>query len=176
MEKSFITRKFTLLPSAEAEELTDTMAQKILSEIYEIPAVEKVMTLPVMKNSALLIYSVPAKLCNLSGGDKAIPLIYNLIENLQYINDHNKLIINISKETPAGNNSILHIALQEGPKFILANTFDITDLNTAIYYILLSLKSVQLNPNQTRIFLLNTELTDNECSLMRKYFKGIENI
>ena len=99
-----------------------------------------------------------------------------MINSLQYIQDHNKLIINITKEQRLGNLLLLHIVLQEGDKFILANTHNAPDFNTVLYYLLLSIKNVQLNPNQTKVYLYSTDIEKSEQLLLKQYFKGIEKI
>ncbi len=151
-------------------------AREILSELFCIQANEKVMTLPLLNGTATLLYSVPEKLIRQQGVAKITPLIYNLINCLQYIQDHNKLIINIAKESHYNNNILMHIVLQEGEKFLLANTHNAPDFNTVLYYILLSLKNVQLNPSQTRIFLYSTTPESEEYALLKKYFKGVEQL
>lgn len=176
MKQDFIITKFSIVPATEGENLTPEKAREILSELFYIPANEKVMRLPLLHNTAILIYCVPEKLIHNTVVAKGTPLVYNMINSLQYIQDHNKLIINITKEQRLGNLLLLHIVLQEGDKFILANTHNAPDFNTVLYYLLLSIKNVQLNPNQTKVYLYSTDIEKSEQLLLKQYFKGIEKI
>ena len=66
----------------------------------------------------------------------------------------------------------LFIAVAQGRTLLLANAFEIQDFTTAEYYIFLSVKSLQINPEMSTVCWLSELDAEEEMSLYR-YFKAV---
>ena len=65
------------------------------------------------------------------------------------------------------------MAIAQGRSLLLANSYPAPDFVTAQYYILLAMKSLQLNPEVTTIRFRTPITADQEMALYR-YFKAVE--
>lgn len=179
MEQLFITKYFTLLPMLPNTTNKGSEFQrdinKVFKQIHQIEE-ESIRDIPVLNSRALLVYALPDYVIKKERDEYiSLPMAYKAISMLKNIPAYNKVVIHFTKNTREklmGNFFLLHIALQAGEKFISINTFDAQDINTVIYYILLTLKNSQLNPAQTSVLTM-TSLTEKETDLFQDYFRKV---
>ena len=69
--------------------------------------------------------------------------------------------------------SVAFIGVSQGKNLLLANSFPAQDFTTAEYYIFLTMKSLQLNPEISTICWLSQLDAEDEMALYR-YFKAVE--
>ena len=79
--------------------------------------------------------------------------------------EYNKILCSLSGDR-------LFLAVAQGKNLLLANSFPAQDFTTAEYYIFLTLKSLQLNPEISTICWRNGLDAEDEMSLYR-YFKAV---
>lgn len=153
MESYFITEKFTIAPKPLYRE-------EYLKEMFEVAENEEVKALELEKYNAVLSF------VSKKGDDAANlqPLAYVLIEYAQTLQDHNKIVINYSKE-----HKLTHIVAMEGEKLLLANTYRTTDVKSVLYFISLVAQQVMFNPHLTKVHVYG-ELDPEGVQLVEKYF------
>ena len=67
----------------------------------------------------------------------------------------------------------LYLAVAQGKSLLLANVFEAIDFTTAEYFIFLTLKKLQLNPEVSTI-TFRTPLSDEQEMSLYRYFKAVE--
>lgn len=99
---------------------------------------------------------------------RVLPEMYRLLESLDSIGEYNKIVA-------SWHDGWLHLVIAQGKSLRLANVFRAPDFTTAQYFIFLSLKQFQLNPEVSTVCLRTPVDTDAEMSLYR-YFKAVVQI
>ena len=149
---------FTLVPSHFFDPAAARLA---LSDVCELKEDEEVATLELPQYDAVLVYSL--------GGDSFVadgtPEIYKLLLQLPDCPEYNKILCSLQEDR-------LFLAVAQGKNLLLANSFQVQDFTTAEYYIFLSLKSLQLNPEISTICWRTSLDAEDEMSLYR-YFKAV---
>lgn len=96
------------------------------------------------------------------------PALLDILNRLLSISDYNKVLCNWDGST-------LSLGIAQGKSLLLANTFKAEDFVTAMYFILLSMKSLQLNPEVSTVFFISPLTQDQKVSLFH-YFKSVAGI
>ena len=148
---------FTLVPS---HFFNPEAAREALAEVVELQEGDEVRYLDIPTYDAVLVFT--------EGGDSLVdgtPEIYQLLTRLPACTEYNKILCSRL-------DGRLYLAIAQGKSLLLANSFPAPDFTTAEYYIFLSLKSLQLNPEVSTICWLTPLEADDEMSLYR-YFKSV---
>ena len=152
---------FTLVPSRYFDPAT---AREALAGVADLKEGDVVEHLDLPQYDAVLVYTV--------GEDSAVvdgtPEIYKLLTQLQDCPEYNKILCSLCDNR-------LYLAIAQGENLMLANSFPIQDFTTAEYYIFLSLKSLQLNPEVSTVCWRTPLDAEDEMSLYR-YFKAVVNL
>lgn len=151
---------FTLVPSTffnPAEE------RKALAEVAELKDTDTVTHIDIPQYDAVLIY-------NTMDGDSSVsvPEIAEILELLPSCKEYNKIICSLDNDS-------LCVAIAQGKNLLLANQFRVQNFTTAEYFIFLTMKSLQLNPEVSTICWKGSLDAEDEMSLYR-YFKGVDRI
>ena len=154
MKEYFITDKFTLVPTALCK-------PEYLTGLFALDRDESVQSIGLPQFNATLLYAAN----NIETGKS--PLIYKLIDQIESIQEHNKVIIHYSKEL-----KILQVVAAEERKLLLANSFKCHHPNTILYYLTLVCQQVMFNPHLTKISVYG-DIESQEEALIKKYFQGI---
>lgn len=149
------TPKVSLVPDSFFEEAG---ARELLSAVFPLEEGEKVSWIPVPQFSSVLVYA----------DEGEFPQMYNLLCLLPTIEEYNKIIMMHS-------GSWLHLAIAQGRTLLLANVFPAPDFVTAQYYLFLAMKQLQLNPEQSVVYVRKPCEEEAMMSLYR-YFKSVESI
>lgn len=96
------------------------------------------------------------------------PELYYVLKHLPHCQDYNKIVCSIREE-------YLYLAIGQGNNLLLANVYSARDFVTALYYIMLAMKSLQMNPEVSTISLLSPIGPEDEMTLYR-YFKAVESL
>lgn len=144
--------RFTLVPS---EFFAPESASDIISKVVPLEEGEPLSFLEIPSFKAVFIYA----------GEKR-PVIYDMIMSLFKIGEHNRIIAHY-----ADGELSLVIAYVESLQF--CNVFQAGDFTTAQYYIFLTLKSLQLNPQLSTIYFAG-DISRENTSSMYNYFKRVE--
>ena len=69
----------------------------------------------------------------------------------------------------------LYLAIAQGKKLMLCNSFQAPDFTTAEYFVFLAMKKLQLNPEMSSIYF-RTRLTEEQEMSLYRYFRSVEHI
>ena len=170
MEISLLTSKCTLVPSQFFE---PSKAREALSEVARLQESDTVSHVEVPQYDAVLIFcdraddSVSKIITDDSAGQTFVrPELYYVLRDLPSCPEYNKILC-------SWRDGRLFLAIAQGKSLLLANVFEAADFTTAEYFIFLSMKSLQLNPEMSTISWRSPLDADEEMSLYR-YFKSVE--
>lgn len=145
---------FTLVP---VNFFDPASAREALAAVAQIKDGESVAYRQIPGYGAVLIYS---------GETSVPPEIFYILQELPSCPEYNKLLC-------SWKDGELSLALAQGRSLLLANSYSAPDFVTAQYYILLVMKSLQLNPEVTTIRFRHALTADEQMALYR-YFKAVE--
>lgn len=166
----FHSSKFTLVP----EEITSAEQQrKIMSELFDVADAEQLRSLQLSKYHALLLYS--ANYLNENGEpsiaeETSLPVIFKYINSLDEITAYNKAILDYSKDYKTS-----YIAIGQGDKLIMANSFATSGATSALYFLLEALRQKQINPKQTSVQIYG-ELSEQELTIFKSYLMEVRQL
>lgn len=146
-----MTPKFTLVPSAY---FSEGNARELLSKVVLLDDGEPLSFVDVPAYKAVLIYS----------GRR--PEVYDMMMSLCKVNCYNKLIVALV-------DGFLHMVVAQGDDLVFCNCFNAPDQTTAEYYIFMTLKRLQINPEISTIYFYSAVPQDTIVSFCR-YFKSAE--
>ena len=149
-------QKCTLVPTRCFEEGD---ARCILGELYPLAESETVSFLEVPRYEAVFLYSTP---------DGQPPVLYDLVTGLDACPEYNKILFQYG-------DGVLDLAIGQGGRLLLANSYPAPDFTTAEYYLFLAMKSLQLNPEVSTVTVRSSLSPEEELSLYR-YFKSVERV
>ena len=173
VEISLLTPKVALVPDAFLE---PSSARKSLQEVVRLRDNDFVETVPVPSLAATLVYSlsldeslsrVMAQTVMPVSGEpvRVLPELYYLLRELDSIQEYNKIVA-------SWHGGYLHLVIAQGKSLCLANVFEAPDFTTAQYFLFLSLKRLQLNPEVSTVSFRTPLDPESEMSLYR-YFKAV---
>ena len=173
MEISLLSPKCTLVPSNfyDPERVSDSLAEVVSLELEdEVEAVE------IPQYDAVLLYAANASTersivseTEDSGGESVPrPELFYVLRSLENCKEYNKILC-------SWRGGYLYLAIAQGKTLLLANVFKAGDFVTAEYFIFLSMKKLQLNPEISTICFRHPLESEDEMSLYR-YFKAVETL
>lgn len=148
------SHKCTLVP---ASYFNEGASRCILSDLFEIEPGESVNHLEVPEYGVVLLYA--------TAGDME-PSLGEALKALSSCTEHNKLVFRYC-------DGYLDLAIAQGEKLLLANTYQADDFTTAEYFLFLALKSLQINPEVSTISVISPISDEEELSLYH-YFQSVE--
>lgn len=150
---------FTLVPS---QFFNPAAERQTLAEVTELKEGCIVKHTDIPQYDAVLIYT--------EDGDSSVRKehILDILEKLPECPEYNKIMCRME-------NGILYLGIAQGKSLLLANHYGAQDFTTALYYIFLALKSLQLNPEVSTICWRSRLGKEEEMTLYR-YFKAVEQI
>ena len=176
VELSVFTHKCTLVPAQfHSPELSESM----LSDAVALSAGDKVDFIDIPHYGAVLLYSnsigetlskvISQTVCR-NDGDRAIPLPeqYFMLRELPALDDYNKIMASYM-------DGYLYLAIAQGRTLMLCNSFEAQDFTTAEYFLFLTMKKLQLNPEMSTIYFRTPLTHEQEMSLYR-YFRSVEQL
>ena len=174
VEISLLTPKCTLVP---LNFFDPEKGRSTLSEVSELAPEDKVSYVEIPSVGAALVYSlsmgetlsgVISRMVLLKDGSQApvLPELYYLILAIEERKEYNRILASFR-------DGHLFLVIAQGRTLRLANVFDAPDFTTAEYFIFLSMKSLQLNPEVSTISFRTPVTAEEEISLCR-YFKAVE--
>ncbi len=147
---------FTLVPSAFFDPASERAA---LAEVASLGEEAEVKHIEIPEYNAVLICTVDED--SAVFGNEMVRVLGRLGDCPEY----NRILCSIR-------DGRLFIAVAQGKTLLLANAFEIQDFTTAEYYIFLSVKSLQINPEMSTVCWLSELDAEEEMSLYR-YFKAV---
>ena len=152
---------------------------KLLSDVVALREGESVESVDVPEYNAVLLYSnnigetltrVVSETVLRTDGSKArpLPVMYYMLKSLASLPEYNKILA-------AYMDGVLYLVLAQGATLLLCNSFKAPDFTTAMYFIFLAMKRLQLNPELSTISFMTQLDYEQEMSLYR-YFRSVEYI
>ena len=89
-----------------------------------------------------------------------------MMMSLCKIREHNKILFYLE-------NGVLSLVIAQGEDLKLCNCFAADDFQTALYYIFLSIKQFQINPELSVLYSISNLTTEQTISIC-SYFKSAE--
>lgn len=147
---------FTLVPSAFFD---PALKREALSDVADVDETCGIEHMDIPQYDAVLIWS--------KDEDSVIsePEIVHVLSRLPECPDYNKILCSLK-------DGELSMAVAQGKNLLIANSWKTKDFTTAEYYIFLTIKSLQINPEMSVICWLGTLGQEEEMSLYR-YFKSV---
>ena len=154
-------------------------ARAMLAEVASIGEDDVVDFITVPQFAAVLLYSITVggtlsrvitETVLKTDGTKSRPLpeLYYILDHLSDIKDYNKILASYVDD-------YLYIAIAQGKSLLLCNSYHAPDFTTAEYFIFLTMKKLQLNPEMSSIYFRTPLNEEQELSLYR-YFRSVEHI
>lgn len=147
-----MTEKFTLVPS---EFFSEETARETLSEVVLLEEGEPLSFLDVPSCQAVLVYA----------GRR--PAVYDMLMSLCKIRHHNKIIASVSDD-------VLSLVVAQGDRLQFCNCFKAGDFTTALYYIFMVLKKLQINPEISTLYFASCNVSQERLTALFRYFKSAE--
>lgn len=146
--------KFTLVP---ADCFSEDSARELLGQVVSLQDGEPLSFLEVPQQDAVLVYA---------GAER--PLVYDLILSLYKARGYNKILFSWTEGS-------LSLVVAQGERLIFCNCFRAADFTTAEYYIFMTLRSLQINPEISSIWSAGPIPQEGKMSLYN-YFKSVEEL
>ena len=173
MDISLLTPKVALVPEAF---LSQASARTALQEVASLRETDFVESIPVPERAAVLVFSnsldeslskVLSQMVLPSSGEvvRVLPEMYYLLRELDGLTEYNKIVA-------SWHQGWLHLVIAQGRQLSLCNVFEAPDFTTAQYFLFLSLKRLQLNPEVSTVCFRTPLDPEDELSLYR-YFKAV---
>lgn len=141
----------TLVPSSFYD---DSCAREYLAQVVDISADTQVCTEFLSQFDAYFIYAGPEE-----------PALLRVLRKLMSIPEYNKLLCDWDGKT-------LSLAIAQGRSLMLSNTYKAEDFVTVMYFVLMAMKSLQLNPELSTLCFLGSLSNENQIALYH-YFKAV---
>ena len=176
VQVSVFTPKVTLVP----EQFQDANADvSMLSAVADLEKGDSVSSVAVPEFAAVLLYSnnigetlskVISETVLDKDGNKATPLpeMYYMLKTVLDLPDYNKILASYM-------DGVLYLVITQGKTLLLCNSFKSPDFTTAQYFIFLTMKKLQLNPEVSTI-CFRTPLSDEDEMSLYRYFKNVEQV
>jgi hypothetical protein len=167
VEILFGTSKFATIPGKiykSEEDLQTLQRLHILDELdeihsYMIPQEDMVVVYPVNSTFLNVIKEFQPKF-------SVFPTIGTYITYLPCFHDYNKIFFQYFK-------GVVTVIAAEGSRIVLCNSYPAAHFNSALYFLLLAMKEVQFNAEQTTVFI-SGNIRDLEVYDIAKYFSKVK--
>ena len=173
VEISLLTPKVALVPESFYQAGSARSALEEVASLQEGDYVESV-ALPSLASVLLFSNTIGESLSRViaqtvlpaSGQPvRVLPEMYYLLRQLETLSEYNKIVASWC-------DGWLHLVIAQGRSLLLANVFEAPDFTTAEYFLFLSMKRLQLNPEVSTVCFHTPLDPASEMSLYR-YFKGV---
>ncbi len=161
------TNKYTLIPK-QLYNKGDELNQ--ISKLHRIEDLEEIDVTEIPGKDVMILYAVNSTFLNLLKKRQPkysiLPKIYPPLIHLPTFYDYNKIFFSYNKGE-------LQLIIYEGTSLVFCNSFPAAYFNTALYFLFLSLKQTQFNPEQTTIFVSGS-VPSTDILQLSKYFSKIK--
>ena len=156
MQKYFYTEKFTLIPQ---QVYTPQLGREALAAQFLLGDEDAVGTYIPQGEEAVVVYHQ---------FQEGLPFVVRLMEEAAAIGDFNKVAFHYSKEK-----AIAHIVIYTGSELRLANSFKVDSYESALYFLFLSIRGLQMNPQQCVVHIC-WNIDPAQKLTADRFFKGTQ--
>lgn len=161
MDKYIFTEKFTLVPK---EFYTPEQGREALVEQFSLSPDAQVYSFALDDEGAVIVYSVPQQ----DDAESLPPFVAKLVRHAKAIGEYNKVVFHYSAQR-----GISHIIIYAGDELKLANSFKVDSFESALYFLFLSIKRLQMNPQQCVVNVC-WGIPQQSIGMVSRFFKGVE--
>ncbi len=165
MGRYIYTEKFTLIPK---EAYTPQLGREALEQQFHIGTEDHIDTCDVCEADAVAVYCAPGAGCNASDVEKPLPLAAGMMQVVCGAEEFNKVAFHYSRER-----GFAHIIIYAGKELKLANAFKVDSYESALYFLFLSIKRLQMNPQQC-VITICWDIEAAQREIAEKFFKGTQ--
>ncbi len=162
MDKYIFTEKFTLIPK---EFYTPEQGREALMAQFSLSGDAPVHSLELDDEGAVVVYSSPLQQ---EGGETLPPFVAKLIRHAKAVGEFNKVVLHFSAQR-----GISHIVIYAGEELKLVNSFKVDSFESALYFLFLSIKGLQMNPQQCVVNVC-WAIPQHSIDIVSRFFKGVE--
>ena len=164
MEKYIFTEIFTLFP----KELYSAHAGEIALKSEFQPGNGYIFKEYLYKKGNVVVsYAVPQTALP-ENAEELPPFVARLLMEADAITSYNKAILHYN-----GNRNIAHIIICTGEELKLANSFKADSFESALYFLFLAIKGLQMNPRQCTVRVC-CNITKEQEGIFSRFFKGFQ--
>ena len=163
MGKYFYTEKFTLIPK---QIYTPELGREALEQQFQLNIDANIESCQVCAAEAVMVYCAHNIMEVTSDVEKPLPLAAGMMQTVYGIEEYNKVAFHYSKER-----GFAHIVIYTGEALKLANAFKVDSYESALYFLFLSIKGLQMNPQQC-VITLCWDIDAKQREIAGKFFKG----
>lgn len=160
MGKYILSEYFTLIPK---EVYTHELAGRILSDQFSMDMESQVGAFVLEKENAVVAFRQESR-----NGETCLPFVVKLLDEATQIDAYNKVVFHYLQEK-----GIAHIIIYTGEDLKLANSFKADSFESALYFLFLSIKGLQMNPKQC-VVRVCWQITSDQESVFAKFFNGFK--
>lgn len=161
------TEKFTVIPEKlhiHGQEL------QIMERLFTLDELDEINTKRVPQEQMVLIFAANSTFLNIvkeyQPKFNLYPSAFTYLNYLPLFEEYNKLFFRFQKGT-----SIIIAA--EGERIMHCNSYPTQHFNSGLYFLLLVLKEIQFNPEQTTVYI-SGDIKDLEVYDIAKYFSKVK--
>lgn len=159
MGKYIISEVFTLVPS---ELYTPEMGKEALAGQFSLDSSVGISSCLLEKEKAVIVF--PVYVSDEQG--QSMPFVVRLLEEASVVQEYNKVVFHYSSEK-----KLSHTIIYEGEDLKLANSFKAESFESALYFLFLSIKGLQMNPRQCTVQVC-CRISKEQELLFARFFKG----
>ena len=163
MGKYFYTEKFTLIPK---QIYTPELGREALVQQFQLNPEAQIESCDVCAAEVVMAYCAPCVECGEPDIEKPLPLASGMMRAVYDTEEYNKVAFHYSKER-----GFAHIIIYTGEELKLANAFKADSYESALYFLFLSIKGLQMNPQQC-VITLCWDIDAAQREIAGKFFKG----
>lgn len=166
MEKYILSEIFTLIPK---EYYTPQFGKAALMEQFGLEGEYFFHSIPYNKANAVIAYALPPAEEN--GADSCctpVPFAKRLLEETGQITGYNKVVFHYNSIK-----KLSHTIICTGEELKLANSFKADSFESALYFLFLAIRQLQMNPKQC-IIRVCCHMTPQQEALISRFFNGVE--
>lgn len=161
MNKYILSEIFTLVPT---ELYSLQTAREALVGQFSLDNSVDVSAVPFEKEGLMVVYPTNAE------GEECtvVPFAVRLIEEAASLQEHNKVVFHYCTEK-----RLSHTIIYIGEDLKLANSFKADSFESALYFLFLAIKGLQMNPRQC-IVRVCCAITKEQETIFSRFFKGFQ--
>ena len=154
--------KFTLVPE---EFYTAQVGKEALIQQFQLAEDVHVECCNPGHSGAVVVYPV-GNVLEGETSERTVPFVVGMMDVARGVHEYNKVAFHYCKEV-----GFAHIVIYTGDELKLANSFKVDSFESALYFLFLSIKGLQMNPQQCMINIC-WNISDEQKKTVVKFFKG----
>ncbi len=163
MRQYKLSELFTLIPQ---ELYTPQLGKEALCSQFNINEGYLFKECSLQSAKAVMAYAMPQQEEN--NNTDMLPFAVKLIGECESISHYNKVVFHYNSQK-----KLSHTVIATGSELKIANSFKTDSFESALYFLFLSIKQLQMNPRQCTVRVCSPITAEQEQTIA-KFFNGVE--